>query len=243
MNIRSKAKNLLSNSKSRQVPNPAKNTNCQKFEVNGWDLSQFVLERIVPVSGVHPFPLQELMLMCAAVCRLQPSLIFEWGTHIGKSARIFHETLTYFGIPGQVHSVDLPDDVTHVEHPGEKRGSLVIGLSGVTLHQGDGVEKSLEIWKASGKPDGPLFFVDGDHSYESVRREIDGILAEIPTASMLLHDTFFQSPDSCYNVGPHQAVQETVEKFPGRFEVIHSGISLPGMTLLFARRNIESNDQ
>ena len=232
MNILRKAKNLLSATKSRQVPNPAKNTNCQKFEVNGWDLSQFVLERIVPVSGVHPFPLQELMLMCASVCRLQPSLIFEWGTNIGKSARIFFETTEHYGIPCQIHSIDLPDDVSHVEHPHEQRGVMVRGLKRVELHQGDGLETSLSIWKKSGYPSNPLFFIDGDHSYDSVLREIEGIIQAIPGASMLLHDTFFQSEESRYNVGPHRAVSEITAKHPQNFQVVHSGVSLPGMTLL-----------
>ncbi len=211
---------------------PAKNTRSSQFEIDGWVISQFVVEKIVPVAGVHPFPLQELMLMASAVCRLRPPMVFEWGTHIGKSARIFHETLAHFGIPGHVHSVDLPDDVSHVEHPGEKRGALVQGIAGVTLHQGDGLTTSLQIWEKSGAPANPLFFVDGDHSYESVRREIDGILGGIPGASLLLHDTFFQSPDSGYNVGPHRAVAETLAVMPGKFEVLHSGLSLPGMTLL-----------
>ncbi len=236
MSIFSKAKKLLREpAKETTAPNPSKNENCSEFEVDGWEVSKFVLEKIVPVAGMHPFPLQELMLMTSSVCRVKPPLIFEWGTHIGKSARIFHETVTHFGLASHVHSIDLPDDVSHVEHPGEKRGALVQGIAGVTLHQGDGLSNSLGIWNAAGKPERPLFFVDGDHSYESVRREIDGILDEIPSAALLLHDTFYQSSESGYNIGPYQAVQETLEKFPGRFQAIHSGLSLPGMTLLYPR--------
>ena len=218
----------------RETPatDPAKNPTSSQFEVDGWVISQFVVEKIVPVAGTHPFPLQELMLMTAAVCRLRPPMIFEWGTHIGKSARIFYEIALHFGIPVEIHSIDLPDEVTHVEHPGDKRGALVLGIDRVKLHQGDGLTNSLKIWKEGGAPAHPLFFVDGDHSYESVRREIDGILGAIPGASLLLHDTFFQSPDSGYNVGPHQAVAETLAKMPGKFQVLHSGLSLPGMTLL-----------
>ncbi len=213
---------------------PAKNIDCDRFEVDGWLISEFVLAKLVPVVGVHPFPLQELMLMASSVCRLRPHLIFEWGTHIGKSARIFHEVATDFGIPCHIHSVDLPDDIGHVEHPGEERGSLVKGLSGVSLYQGDGLTTALEIWKNVGSPHKALFFVDGDHSYQSVYREICGILEAVPSASILLHDTFFQSPASGYNVGPHDAVMHVIKEFPRRFEVIHSGLSLPGMTLLVA---------
>jgi cephalosporin hydroxylase len=203
--------------------------------VDGWALSEFVLKKVVPVAGVHPFPLQELMLMCASVCRLQPSLIFEWGTNIGKSARIFFETTEHYGIPCPIHSIDLPDDVSHVEHPHEHRGVMVRGLKRVELHQGDGLETSLSVWKKSGSPSNPLFFIDGDHSYDSVLREIKGIITVIPGASILLHDTFFQSDDSGYNVGPHRAVSETIAKHPHHFQVVHTGVSLPGMTLLASR--------
>jgi cephalosporin hydroxylase len=214
--------------------NPTRNPSCGEFEVDGWVTSAFVARILVPVAGVHPFPLQELMLMTATVCRFQPSLIFEWGTNIGKSARIFHEIAQYFHIRTTIHSCDLPDDVDHVEHPHDQRGAMVRGLAGVELHQGDGLTTSLRLWERAGRPPGPLFFLDGDHSHASVRREIDGILAAIPYPVLLLHDTFLQSPDSGYNIGPRQAVEESLAAFPGRFQSVHSGLSLPGMTLLYS---------
>ena len=104
-------------------------TDCYEalFEINGWAISQFVLAKLVPVVGVHPFPLHELMLMSAAICRLRPAQVFEWGTHTGKSARVFHECAADYGIALQIHSVDLPDRVNHVEHPHEGRGRFVRG--------------------------------------------------------------------------------------------------------------------
>jgi hypothetical protein len=33
----------------------------------------------------------KLLLMAAAACRLKPSVVFVWGTHVGASARIFYE--------------------------------------------------------------------------------------------------------------------------------------------------------
>jgi hypothetical protein len=219
----------------QSLPSPTKNLSCSQFEVDGWVISKFVLDKIVPVTGIHPFPLHELMLMVSAVCRLKPPIIFEWGTNIGKSARIFHETTNHFQIACQIHSIDLPDDVSHVEHPKEKRGAMVQGITAVTLHQGDGLATSLRIWKDAGSPANPLFFVDGDHSYESVCRELGGILAAIPNAAVLLHDTFYQSPDSGYNIGPLRAINDVITKYPGRFELIHSGLSLPGMTLMTPR--------
>ena len=54
----------------------------------------------------------------------------------------------------------------------------------------------------------------------------------MPDASALAHDTFFQSGESNYNVGPARAIDEIVGKFPERFRVVKSGLGLPGMTLL-----------
>ncbi len=214
--------------------NPSRNPACGEFEVDGWVTSAFVARTLVPVVGVHPFPLQELMLMTATVCRFEPSLIFEWGTNIGKSARIFYEIAQYFKISTTIHSCDLPDDVDHVEHPHAQRGAMVRGLEGVQLHQGDGLTTSLGLWERAGRPPCPLFFLDGDHSHASVRREIDGILAVIPDPVLLLHDTFLQSSESGYNIGPRQAVEESLAAHPGRFQAVHSGLSLPGMTLLYS---------
>jgi hypothetical protein len=214
--------------------NPSRNPGCSEFETDGWTTSAFVAHTLVPLVGVHPFPLQELMLMTAAVCRFEPSLIFEWGTNIGKSARIFYEISKYFHIQTAIHTCDLPDDVDHVEHPHAQRGAMVQGLAGVSLHQGDGLTTSLSLWEKAGRPHSPLFFLDGDHSYASVRREIDGILAVVPDPVLLLHDTFLQSSESGYNIGPRQAVEESLAACLGRFQAVHSGLSLPGMSLLYS---------
>ena len=223
-------------SRHLDTANPARNPACTEFEVDNWALSRFVLARLIPVVGVQPFPLHELMLMCAAVCRLRPPLIFEWGTHVGKSARVFHECATHYGIPLEIHTVDLPDTAEHVEHPGQSRGQLVRGLSGVQLHQGDGIEVSLAVWKAQGRPPAPLFYIDGDHAYQSVRRELSAVTAEVPGANVLLHDTFYQSGESGYNVGPHRAIEEVLRAHPGRYRRLDSGLGLPGMTLLYQLR-------
>jgi len=235
MNVASRFKQLFGFVPPVPQDNPARNPTSSEFEVDGWALSRFVIEVLVPKAGWHPFPLPELMLMSGTVCRLKPSLIFEWGTNIGKSAWIFQETARHYRIPCEVHSMDLPPTQDHIEHPGSRRGEMVRGLAGVVLHEGDGLATALEIWNSRGRDPRPLFFVDGDHSYESVKRELDGILQAVPEASVLLHDTFYQSPDSGYNVGPRQAIEETLAAHPGRFGSLHTGTSLPGMTLLTPR--------
>lgn len=213
--------------------NPVKGRSSTEFEVDNWAISDFVLHKLVPVVGTHPFPLHELMLMVAAVCRTEPSQIFEWGTNIGKSARILFECTTHYRIDTAIHSTDLPDDATHAEHPHQERGRLVRGLPGVHLHQGDGLETSLKLWREAGQQPRPLFFADGDHSYESVFRELRGISDSIPDASILVHDAFYQSAESGYNVGPHRAIGDLLEQVPGRYRRLDSGLGLPGLTLLY----------
>ena len=218
---------------TRAKQDPAMNVHCGEFEVNNWLVSEFVLNTLVPIVGVHPFPLNELVLMVAAVCRLKPDRIYEWGTHLGKSARVFYETARHFGLDVEIHSVDLPDHVIHQEHPGHQRGMLVKGLQDVHLHQGDGLSVCLDIQAKAATPKHTLIFIDGDHSYASVRRELAGIMTGIPEAHILLHDTFFQSSESGYNVGPYRAISEAITEIDVRYRLLSTQTGLPGMTLLY----------
>ena len=225
-------KNLL---KKHEYKDPALNETCSEFEVNNWLVSDFVINRLVPVAGVHPFPLSELMLMTAAVCRFKPELIFEWGTNIGKSARIFYEIAHSFKIETHIHSIDLPDDVFHSEHPKKERGKMVRGIGQVTLHQADGLERSLQLYKEKQPKGKVLFFVDGDHSYESVKKELSTILRNIPAAVVLLHDTFYQSEQSNYNVGPFNAIRDVLAPEREKYNIIATNTGLPGLTLVYKK--------
>ena len=211
---------------------PAMNIRCSEFEVDNWLISEFIVKKLLAVAGTHPYPLAELNLMVAATCRLKPQQIFEWGTNIGKSARIFYETGKRFGIPLEIHSIDLPDNLDHQEHPRSKRGRLVKGCAGVSLHQGDGLSKAIELYKHNPQ-NRTLVFIDGDHSYESVCRELNGVIEAMPNASILLHDTFYQSEQSGYNIGPYDAVTKTLATMPGVYKVMSTTTGLPGMTLLY----------
>ncbi len=219
---------------TKKLEDPAKNLNSTEFEVNNWVVSDFVVNNLVPVVSAHPFPLNELMLMTATVCRFKPELIFEWGTNIGKSARIFYEITKAFNIKSEIHSIDLPDDVFHNEHPQDNRGKMVRGLKEVTLHQADGIECSLRLIKQKSPKGKVLFFVDGDHSYESVKKELSAILQNVPDAAVLLHDTFYQSEDSKYNIGPFKAVKEVLGNYKG-YELISTNMGLPGMSLVYKK--------
>jgi hypothetical protein len=207
---------------------------CCELEVNNWVISDFIVNKLVPIVGVHPYPINEQFLMVTSVCILKPTHIFEWGTNLGKSARIFYETAHRFGISTKIYSIDLPDDIEHVEHPKEKRGIFVKNLKSVSLLLGDGLESSLKEYNAIKQQDKctPLFFIDGDHSYQSVKRELSGIISIAPEASILLHDTFFQSPDSGYNIGPHQAIKDVLTD-TYNYKIICQDLGLPGMTFLY----------
>lgn len=210
----------------------AKNIQCSEFEVDNWVLSDFIVKKLIPIVGTHPYPITELNLMVATVCRLKPQQVFEWGTNIGKSARIFYEAGKHFGIQLEIHSIDLPDDLEHEEHPKSSRGRMVKGYPGVSLYQADGLSKSIELYQRQPNKR-TLVFIDGDHSYESVRRELAGITKAMPDAAILLHDTFYQSEQSGYNIGPYKAVAEMLAAMPGKYRVMSTTTGLPGMTLLY----------
>lgn len=218
--------------------NVALNSGCERLEVNNWAVSEFVMYDLVPVVGVHPYPLSELCLMTAAVAALKPTHIFEWGTNLGKSARVFYEAARRFNVACKIFSIDLPEEVEHVEHPHEKRGVFVKGLDGVvTLLLGDGLEESLVRCRRRNGDErfAPLFFIDGDHSYESVYRELSAVVTEVPEAHILLHDTFYQSESSGYNVGPFRAIEEVLAETGATYRRISQDTGLPGMTLLYRK--------
>lgn len=200
------------------------NLECDTAEVG-----RFVCTKLVSVVGTNPFPPNELMLMCAAMLWLRPSLVVEWGTNIGVSARIWHETNLHYKLGADIHSIDLPDSMQHCEHPGNRRGILVRGLP-VHLHQGDGPELAVALIGGGGCRK-PLVFIDGDHSEAAVYCDARAVLDIAPQASVLFHDTFYQ-PSSSYNHGPHFAVERLLEEITPGHQVIRCDLGCPGMTLL-----------
>jgi hypothetical protein len=213
---------------------PTRNPSCSQFEVDNYVISEFIIKKLYPITSSHPFPLVELNLMVSAVCYLKPEQIFEWGTNIGKSSRIFYEVSKFFSLPMHIHTVDLPDDVEHGEHPHSNRGHMIKGLKNISLYQADGLSKSIELYHQNSQKR-TLVFIDGDHSYESVYRELTGIINAMPNAAILLHDTFYQSEQSGYNIGPYKAITEILATMPGTFQVMSTTTGLPGMTLLYKK--------
>ena len=54
----------------------------------------------------------------------------------------------------------------------------------------------------------------------------------VPNVNILLHDTFFQSKEGGYNIGPHLAIEECLSG-KNIYKVVSLNIGLPGMTLLY----------
>src|SRR5437899_12454528 len=71
---------------------PALNVHCSEFEVNNWLIYEFIFQKLVPIVGVTPYPINELALMVSAVCRLKPTHIFQWRPDIGRASRILYQT-------------------------------------------------------------------------------------------------------------------------------------------------------
>ena len=103
----------------------------------------------------------------------------------------------------------------------------------MTLHQGDGLAVCLEIQNRIRKPSKTLVFIDGDHDHASVKRELIGVMTHMPDANILVHDTFYQSSESGYNVGPYKAIDEAMVAVPDRYRRLSTDTGLPGMTLLY----------
>ena len=216
-------------------PDPSRSIGSTEFEVDKSIVSNFVIERLMPLT--RTYPLDELMLMTSAVCRFKPKLILEWVTNIGVSAKIFYEIVNGFGLNSEIHSIDLPDDTTHSEHDPNVVGELVKDIKEINLHKGDGLTCAIDIVENNNITGNILFFVDGDHHYDTVKHELSTILSKFDSAVVLLHDTLYQSEDSGYYVGPYQAIWETLNTNPKfahpYYKWITMNIGGPGMSLVF----------
>lgn len=129
----------------------------------------------------------EITFFAETLFELAPSHIFEWGTNVGASARIFYELARVGAFACEVHTTEHPDHATH-DHPGGRCGQLLKDCR-VWMHTGDGLRRSLAEYAILGEPTRVLFFVDGDHSYDAVTRELEGIAEVVPTAVIIVHDT------------------------------------------------------
>jgi cephalosporin hydroxylase len=221
------------NNQPQYQGNIVKNLNAEFIELDKWELSSFILNKIIPIIGIKPYPLDELLFLVSIICKYNPTFIFEWGTHLGKSTRIFHETIKYFNLKTEIHSFDLPDEINHIEHPGNQRGIYVKGCKNVFLYQEDGLARSIKIYNESTIPNkSVIYYLDGDHSLDTVLNELTTINNNIYNSVIILHDTFFQSNESGYNTGPHDAINIFLESNNIKFKRIDTNFGLPGMSVL-----------
>ncbi len=106
----------------------------------------------------------------------------------------------------------------------------------IQLLQGDGLETSLKIIKEKKlKNKKNLFFLDGDHKYLTIQNELSKISKATPKASIIIHDTFFQTKESGYNIGPHKAVLKFM-KNNQKYRQYDTNFGLPGMTTLVPKK-------
>lgn len=197
----------------------------QLLEIDKWAASQYLL-KLVQVVGCQPYPLDELLLMAAAFQYHRPDVVIDVGTHIGKSARIWLELSKQLQLPTAIHTVDLCDP-SHPECPGDQLGKLIRNTA-VKQHLGDGFTCARGL--IGDYPEGNfLLFLDGDHSYETVRRELE-LVTMVREGCVVIHDTFYQ-PGSNYNHGPYLAIQDFLSEHPVK-QVIHLQAGLPGMSYL-----------
>lgn len=139
--------------------------------------------------GLPAYGDDEVKFITGAMERHRPTHVFDWGTNVGASARLFYEAARIHGFPCEVHTVELPLEQAHLDrdHPGEHRYGqwLTPEIHG---HRGDGLTCSLWLHGIL-KPERSLFFLDGCHEQAAVRRELDGIYQQAPEAVILGHDT------------------------------------------------------
>lgn len=146
-----------------------------------------ILRRIESFVG---YGLDEKKFMIETVLKLRPEQIWEWGTNVGASARIFF-FICYLGhLECDITTIELPNPKDHVDHPGLRYASEIADLP-VTKILGDGITEAL----ARADPTKRLlFFLDGDHTKESVENEITLLCEKFPEAWLLLHDTRVGGP-------------------------------------------------
>jgi cephalosporin hydroxylase len=221
----------------------SKNSHFWCCEADAGELDRFVFEKILPQTGLL-YPAAEISLMALVVDRVRPTHIFEWGTNIGGSARIFHTITEVLEIDAEIHTWDLPENVPHGQHPGKDHGKLARGLPRIHFHREDGLQGALakmESERAQSPNFRPLYFVDGDHSYASVIREIAGLVSVQDEFHLLAHDTFIQKPDAKgQSRESWLGCPTALEAFAKDYRWLNVGFGNPGMAYLWGRgkRNV-----
>lgn len=151
----------------------------------------------------------EVSFLAETVFALEPDFICEWGTNRGSSARIFYESCQLLRVTPWIYTVELPNKLAPVtaDHPGIQTGMFIRKLQGITAYRGDGITTAMKLYRRA-SPSRPLFFVDGDHSFQTVYKELRTLLSEAKNAVVVVHDT--NHPEGRGPTGPAEAINALV---------------------------------
>ena len=138
--------------------------------------------------GLLGYTPPEVTFLYETMETLRPGIIVEWGTNVGYSARILYEAKVLLGLRTAVHSVDIAREapILRPEDEGKERGHHVQGLN-VALHVGHGAQEAVSITAMSGRAR-PLFFVDDNHGYDMLSRDLEMLARDTPLAVLVVHD-------------------------------------------------------
>lgn len=139
-----------------------------------------LLAHLYAVDVIPQYGVPEVELVYDTLSRLRPDIVCEWGTHMGHSARLFYEIAAQLMLGCRVHSIDITKDAA-----GGHRGAMVKNVP-VNLHVGDGVTVAMGLCERFSRP---LFFLDDNHEYRHVLRQLETIHQRKPGV-MLMHDVF-----------------------------------------------------
>lgn len=176
-----------------------------------YDVTAFAAEiDLDPLGAMQVAPVwmtraERLLLYTLTFC-LRPRRYLEIGTYQGGSALVVNSALESLGSDGRVFCVD-PQPAIAPEHWRllEARTRLVEGHSPGILAEA--------VRQAGGRFD--LVLVDGDHTYEGVLADAEGVLPCVqPGGYILFHDGF--------HADVKRAIDEFVAAHPG--EVIDLGL-------------------
>ncbi len=156
---------------------------------SGIDQKDFPLTIRPPKS--HELPLEEYCSIAVLVQHLKPSIIFEIGTHKGRTTRLIAESVDG---NARIYTLDLPQSELEKGECFSESNRWIVGqeflnapcASKITQFYGD--TKRFNFSPFDRAVD--LVFVDADHSYESARSDSLNAFRMIRSGGMIIWDDY-----------------------------------------------------